>query len=174
MRSCPFHTHFPCLLIGKGKKKDCVVTLQFKWWKYFQISVVSNFQSSTDEWVHLRTSMCMEFCIFSDFKLHFNLLWSGYATDNIIRVLRGERIGTVFHKDAHLWTSIKEVSAHEMAVAARNSSRRLQASKVAYLKCEEKGSLSLISLSISNLIYTNFFLVIAKKMNADRKSRGII
>ena len=89
-------------------------------------------------------------------------------------MLRGERIGTVFHKDAHLWTSIKEVSAHEMAVAARNSSRRLQASKVTYLKCEEKGSLSLISLSISNLIYTNFFLVIAKKMNADRKSRGII
>ncbi|RZB52662.1 Delta-1-pyrroline-5-carboxylate synthase 1 [Glycine soja] len=54
------------------------------------------------------------------------IITSGYATDNIIRVLRGERIGTVFHKDAHLWTSIKEVSAHEMAVAARNSSRRLQ------------------------------------------------
>lgn len=143
-------------------------------WKYILISVVSNFHFSTDEWVHLCTSKRMEFCIFADFKLHFNLLWSGYATDNIIRVLRGERIGTVFHKDAHLWTSIKEVSAHEMAVAARNSSRRLQASKVAYLKCEEKGSLSLISLSISNLIYTNFFLVIAKKMNADRKSRGII
>ncbi|KAH1199102.1 Delta-1-pyrroline-5-carboxylate synthase 1 [Glycine max] len=37
------------------------------------------------------------------------IITSGYATDNIIRVLRGERIGTVFHKDAHLWTSIKEV-----------------------------------------------------------------
>ncbi|XP_027349303.1 delta-1-pyrroline-5-carboxylate synthase-like isoform X2 [Abrus precatorius] len=54
------------------------------------------------------------------------IITSGYATDNIIRVLRGERIGTVFHKDAHLWTSIKEVTAHEMAVAARDSSRRLQ------------------------------------------------
>ncbi|KAG4936702.1 hypothetical protein JHK82_050924 [Glycine max] len=64
------------------------------------------------------------------------IITSGYATDNIIRVLRGERIGTVFHKDAHLWTSIKEVSAHEMAVAARNSSRRLQASKV--LNSEER------------------------------------
>ncbi|RDX86650.1 Delta-1-pyrroline-5-carboxylate synthase 1, partial [Mucuna pruriens] len=53
------------------------------------------------------------------------IITSGYATDNIIRVLRGERIGTVFHKDAHLWTSIKEVTAHEMAVAARDSSRRL-------------------------------------------------
>ncbi|KOM38077.1 hypothetical protein LR48_Vigan03g145900 [Vigna angularis] len=54
------------------------------------------------------------------------IITSGFATDNIIRVLRGERIGTIFHKDAHLWTSIKEVSAHEMAVAARHSSRRLQ------------------------------------------------
>ncbi|KAL2336553.1 hypothetical protein Fmac_010999 [Flemingia macrophylla] len=54
------------------------------------------------------------------------IITSGYATDNIIRVLRGERIGTVFHKDAHLWSSIKEVSAHEMAVSSRDSSRRLQ------------------------------------------------
>nr|KYP66513.1 Delta-1-pyrroline-5-carboxylate synthetase [Cajanus cajan] len=61
------------------------------------------------------------------------IITSGYATDNIIRVLRGERIGTVFHKDAHLWTSIKEVSAHEMAVSARDSSRRLQV-----LKSEER------------------------------------
>ncbi|KAK7243625.1 hypothetical protein RIF29_38431 [Crotalaria pallida] len=51
---------------------------------------------------------------------------SGYVTDNIIRVLQGEKMGTVFHKDAHLWTNIKDVSAREMAVAARDSSRRLQ------------------------------------------------
>ncbi|KAF7845453.1 delta-1-pyrroline-5-carboxylate synthase-like isoform X2 [Senna tora] len=54
------------------------------------------------------------------------IITSGYATDNIIRVLQGEKKGTVFHKDAHLWTSVKEVSAHEMAVSARDSSRRLQ------------------------------------------------
>ncbi|QHO53894.1 Delta-1-pyrroline-5-carboxylate synthase [Arachis hypogaea] len=54
------------------------------------------------------------------------IITSGYATNNIIRVLQGERIGTVFHKDAHLWSSIKEVSARDMAVAARESSRRLQ------------------------------------------------
>ncbi|XP_061366065.1 delta-1-pyrroline-5-carboxylate synthase-like isoform X1 [Gastrolobium bilobum] len=54
------------------------------------------------------------------------IITSGYATDNIIRVLQGERIGTVFHKDANLWANIKEVSAHELAVAARDSSRRLQ------------------------------------------------
>ncbi|CAJ2655807.1 unnamed protein product [Trifolium pratense] len=61
------------------------------------------------------------------------IITSGYATDNIIRVLQGEKIGTVFHKDAHLWKNLKEESAHEMAVAARNSSRRLQA-----LKSEER------------------------------------
>ncbi|XP_027337729.1 delta-1-pyrroline-5-carboxylate synthase-like isoform X2 [Abrus precatorius] len=55
------------------------------------------------------------------------IITSGYATNNILRVLQGERIGTVFHKDAHLWTNIKEVSAREMAVAARESSRQLQA-----------------------------------------------
>ncbi|XP_027190998.1 delta-1-pyrroline-5-carboxylate synthase isoform X1 [Cicer arietinum] len=57
------------------------------------------------------------------------IITSGFATDNIIRVLQGEKIGTVFHKDAHLWKNIKQESAHEMAVAARNSSRRLQALK---------------------------------------------
>ncbi|XP_073223469.1 delta-1-pyrroline-5-carboxylate synthase-like [Cicer arietinum] len=60
-------------------------------------------------------------------KLRFN----GYATDNIIRVLQGEKMGTVFHKDAHLWKNIKQESAHEMAVAARNSSRRLQIAALA-------------------------------------------
>ncbi|KAF3449074.1 hypothetical protein FNV43_RR09798 [Rhamnella rubrinervis] len=55
------------------------------------------------------------------------VITSGYATDNIIRVLQGERIGTVFHQDAHKWTVVKEVTAREMAVAARECSRRLQA-----------------------------------------------
>ncbi|XP_057971031.1 delta-1-pyrroline-5-carboxylate synthase-like [Malania oleifera] len=54
------------------------------------------------------------------------VITSGYATDNIIRVLQGERIGTLFHKDAHSWSPLKEASAREMAVAARESSRRLQ------------------------------------------------
>ncbi|EOY07413.1 Pyrroline-5-carboxylate synthetase isoform 1 [Theobroma cacao] len=55
------------------------------------------------------------------------VITSGYATDNIIKVLQGKRIGTLFHQDAHLWTSVKEVGAREMAVAARDCSRRLQA-----------------------------------------------
>ncbi|KAH9617727.1 hypothetical protein KSS87_016646, partial [Heliosperma pusillum] len=55
------------------------------------------------------------------------IIASGKATDNIIKVLNGLRIGTLFHKDAHLWGSAKETGAREMAVAARDCSRRLQA-----------------------------------------------
>ncbi|CAK7325754.1 unnamed protein product [Dovyalis caffra] len=55
------------------------------------------------------------------------VITSGYAPENIIKVLQGERVGTLFHQDAHLWVPIKEVSGREMAVAARESSRRLQA-----------------------------------------------
>ncbi|TXG58679.1 hypothetical protein EZV62_016508 [Acer yangbiense] len=54
------------------------------------------------------------------------IITSGYATDNILKVLEGKRIGTLFHKDAHLWISNKEVGARDMAVAARECSRRLQ------------------------------------------------
>nr|AEV46825.1 delta-1-pyrroline-5-carboxylate synthetase [Boehmeria nivea] len=55
------------------------------------------------------------------------VITSGYAPENIIKVLQGQRIGTLFHQDAHLWAPVKEVDAREMAVAARESSRRLQA-----------------------------------------------
>ncbi|PIA60496.1 hypothetical protein AQUCO_00300176v1 [Aquilegia coerulea] len=54
------------------------------------------------------------------------VITSGYATDNIMKVLQGENIGTLFHKDAHLLTPPKEVGAREMAVAARECSRQLQ------------------------------------------------
>lgn len=53
---------------------------------------------------------------------------SGFAPENIINVLQGQRIGTLFHKDAHEWAQVKEVDAREMAVAARECSRRLQVS----------------------------------------------
>ncbi|XWS65936.1 hypothetical protein CRYUN_Cryun05aG0156700 [Craigia yunnanensis] len=55
------------------------------------------------------------------------VITSGYAAENIIKVLQGQQIGTLFHQDAHLWEPVKEVGACEMAVAARESSRRLQA-----------------------------------------------
>ncbi|XP_058099410.1 delta-1-pyrroline-5-carboxylate synthase-like [Magnolia sinica] len=54
------------------------------------------------------------------------VITSGFATDNIIKVLQGVRVGTLFHQDAYLWVSSKEVGAREMAVAARECSRRLQ------------------------------------------------
>ncbi|KAJ8747353.1 hypothetical protein K2173_012933 [Erythroxylum novogranatense] len=52
---------------------------------------------------------------------------SGFVPENILKVLQGEDVGTLFHKNAHLWASVKEFDAREMAVAARESSRRLQA-----------------------------------------------
>ncbi|XP_008785506.1 delta-1-pyrroline-5-carboxylate synthase isoform X1 [Phoenix dactylifera] len=54
------------------------------------------------------------------------VITSGFATDSIVKVLQGERIGTLFHQDAHLWELPKEVGAREMAVSARECSRRLQ------------------------------------------------
>ncbi|GLT75466.1 hypothetical protein SLA2020_471890 [Shorea laevis] len=55
------------------------------------------------------------------------VITSGFAAENIIKVLQGKRIGTLFHQDAHLWEPLKDVGAREMAVAARESSRQLQA-----------------------------------------------
>ncbi|CAI9297626.1 unnamed protein product [Lactuca saligna] len=52
---------------------------------------------------------------------------SGYAANNIIKVLNGERVGTLFHKDAHMWIPVTEIGPHEMAISAREASRRLQA-----------------------------------------------
>nr|ACU65227.1 delta-1-pyrroline-5-carboxylate synthetase 2 [Sorghum bicolor] len=49
-----------------------------------------------------------------------------FASQSIVRVLQGEKIGTLFHKDASLWEPSKDVSAREMALGARESSRRLQ------------------------------------------------
>ncbi|KAK9025697.1 hypothetical protein V6N11_038555 [Hibiscus sabdariffa] len=55
----------------------------------------------------------------------------GCTTENILRVLQGQRICTLFHRDAHLWEPTKEVGACEMAVAARDSLERLQVSNLA-------------------------------------------
>ncbi|GMH26803.1 hypothetical protein Nepgr_028646 [Nepenthes gracilis] len=55
------------------------------------------------------------------------IITSGFAADNIIKVLQGQLVGTLFHQSAHLWAPLKDVCAREMAVAARESSRRLQA-----------------------------------------------
>jgi hypothetical protein len=54
--------------------------------------------------------------------------FSGNAAENLTKILQGQRIGTLFHKDAHKWVPSKEVDVREMAVAARDCSRRLQVS----------------------------------------------
>uniref|UniRef100_A0A0D3EW86 Delta-1-pyrroline-5-carboxylate synthase n=4 Tax=Oryza TaxID=4527 RepID=A0A0D3EW86_9ORYZ len=51
---------------------------------------------------------------------------SGFAIDSIIKVMRGEKIGTLFHREANQWGCSKEATAREMAVAARDCSRHLQ------------------------------------------------
>ncbi|KAG2601937.1 hypothetical protein PVAP13_5KG627200 [Panicum virgatum] len=53
---------------------------------------------------------------------------SGFATDSIIKVLKGEKIGTLFHNEANSWECTKEATAREMAVAARDCSRWLKLS----------------------------------------------
>ncbi|KZV45466.1 Pyrroline-5-carboxylate synthetase isoform 1, partial [Dorcoceras hygrometricum] len=54
------------------------------------------------------------------------VITSGFIADNIAKVIDGERVGTLFHRDAHKWVTVNEFGAHEMAVAARECSMRLQ------------------------------------------------
>lgn len=55
------------------------------------------------------------------------VITSGFANNNIIRALDGERVGTLFHREAIKWASTGDVDAREMAVSARECARRLQA-----------------------------------------------
>lgn len=89
------------------------------------------------------------------------VITSGFATDNIIKVLQGEMKGTLFHKDAHLWTLVKEVSAREMAVSARESSRQLQA-----LKSEDRRK---ILLDVADALEDNENMIMAEN-SADIKA----
>ncbi|XP_059462313.1 delta-1-pyrroline-5-carboxylate synthase-like [Corylus avellana] len=82
------------------------------------------------------------------------VITSGYATDNIIKVLQGEHLGTLFHKDAHLWTQVREIGAREMAVASRESSRRLQA-----LQTQERKK---ILLDIADALEANESLIMVE------------
>ncbi|KAI4297652.1 hypothetical protein L6164_037534 [Bauhinia variegata] len=58
------------------------------------------------------------------------IITSGFAPENIIKVLQGQHIGTIFHQDAQLWAPVKEVDAREMAVAGRDCSRQLQGNRL--------------------------------------------
>nr|AUF72249.1 aldehyde dehydrogenase 18B1 [Syntrichia caninervis] len=87
--------------------------------------------------LHLKTHYCncsSDKIQFTYGKLFQGVLWltlsslegSGCANNSLQRVMRGDHIGTLFHKDAHLWVDMKETGARDMAVAARDGSRRLQ------------------------------------------------
>ncbi|KAG9149488.1 hypothetical protein Leryth_020516 [Lithospermum erythrorhizon] len=82
------------------------------------------------------------------------VITSGFAVDNIIRVLDGERIGTIFHRDSNTWTSNGEASGREMAVAARECSRRLQA-----ISSQER---SKILLAVADALEANTKLIISE------------
>ncbi|CAI9098303.1 OLC1v1034924C1 [Oldenlandia corymbosa var. corymbosa] len=58
--------------------------------------------------------------------LLFFSLGSGFDANNITKVLHGQRIGTLFHRDAHMWVTLTDIGSREMAAAARDCSRRLQ------------------------------------------------
>ncbi|URE49803.1 Amino acid kinase family [Musa troglodytarum] len=75
----------------------------------------------------------------------------GFTTDSIIKVVQGERVGTLFHQDASKWALPKEVSARCMAVSARECSRRLQS-----LSSEERKK---ILLDIANALEANEKLI---------------
>ncbi|XP_009351358.2 delta-1-pyrroline-5-carboxylate synthase [Pyrus x bretschneideri] len=79
------------------------------------------------------------------------VITSGFAAGNIFKVLQGQRIGTLFHQDAHLWAPVKEIDARGMAVAARESSRRLQA-----MTSEERKK---ILLDVADALETNVKLI---------------
>ncbi|CAN8254507.1 unnamed protein product [Cochlearia groenlandica] len=55
------------------------------------------------------------------------IITSGYAAENIAKVIKGLCVGTLFHQDAHLWAPVVDTTSRDMAVAARESSRKLQA-----------------------------------------------
>ncbi|KAL0359248.1 UNVERIFIED_CONTAM: Delta-1-pyrroline-5-carboxylate synthase [Sesamum angustifolium] len=82
------------------------------------------------------------------------VITSGFAVDNILKVLNGKRIGTLFHRDANKWAPQGEVGAREMAVAARESSRRLQA-----LSSHDR---SKILLDVADALEANEKLIIAE------------
>ncbi|CAM8973344.1 unnamed protein product [Rhodiola kirilowii] len=54
------------------------------------------------------------------------VITSGFVPNNIIKVIDGQRIGTLFHQDAKLLAPVKEIDSRQMAVDARDCSRRLQ------------------------------------------------
>ncbi|CAA2955181.1 delta-1-pyrroline-5-carboxylate synthase [Olea europaea subsp. europaea] len=73
---------------------------------------------------------------------------------SILKVLNGNNIGTLFHREANEWVPLTEVGAREMAVEARESSRRLQA-----MSSQER---SKVLLNIADALEASEKLIIAE------------
>lgn len=89
---------------------------------------------------------------------------SGYATRGLLNVMKGDHIGTVFHKDAPSWTSKESNSARNMAVAARSASRALQA-----LSSQAR---SKVLLNIADALEANEDIILEEN-NADVKAAEV-
>ncbi|KAL8552028.1 hypothetical protein ACS0TY_000910 [Phlomoides rotata] len=82
------------------------------------------------------------------------VITSGFVYGNILKVLSAKRIGTLFHRDAYKWAPQGDVGAREMAGAARESSRKLQA-----LSSEDR---SKILLDVADALEASEKLIIAE------------
>ncbi|XP_022890146.1 delta-1-pyrroline-5-carboxylate synthase-like [Olea europaea var. sylvestris] len=82
------------------------------------------------------------------------IIASGFLGDSILKVLNGNNIGTLFHREANEWVPLTEVGAREMAVEARESSRRLQA-----MSSQER---SKVLLNIADALEASEKLIIAE------------
>ncbi|KAK6156180.1 hypothetical protein DH2020_010428 [Rehmannia glutinosa] len=92
------------------------------------------------------------------------VITSGFATGNILKVLNGKRIGTLFHRDANKWVPQGEVGTRDMAVAARESSRRLQA-----MSSQER---SKILLDVADALEASEKLIIAENQADVAEAQG--
>ncbi|KAL8539106.1 hypothetical protein ACS0TY_000915 [Phlomoides rotata] len=82
------------------------------------------------------------------------VITSGFVYGNILKVLSAKRIGTLFHRDAYKWAPQGDVGAREMAGAARESSRKLQA-----LSSDDR---SKILLDVADALESSEKLIIAE------------
>lgn len=80
--------------------------------------------------IAIGSSLVLRICSFFGLNLILSMCVfvsvSGFANSNIVKVLQGQRIGTLFHRDAKQWVQPGDTDARDMAVAARECSRRLQ------------------------------------------------
>lgn len=86
---------------------------------------------------------------------------SGFAANGLLKVMAGEHVGTLFHRDAPLWQLHRETGARHLAVRARAAGRRLQA-----LSSDERKQ---ILLDVADALVANERAILAEN-DADVRS----